>query len=166
MMSPYSEGPRRSMVSSLAAGMPTSQAARTFSVSLSSVKHYAHSAERGKSLAPKKRSGAAPKLDEKVRKLWQDLKERHGPHGSHQERGSVSPGAWRHRARRILEEGMAGDGGSIGRAREVRLRGRVCSLGRPRWRHSTATRPKVSACAFVCRASFAGARTQPCCSLA
>jgi transposase len=95
MMSPYSEGPRRSMVSSLAAGMPTSQAARTFSVSLSSVKHYAHSAERGKSLAPKKRSGAAPKLEEKVRKLWEDLKERHGPHGSHQERGSVSPGACR-----------------------------------------------------------------------
>ena len=57
--------------------MPKAQAARTFSVSLSSVKRYVNKAERGQSLAPKKRPGSAPKLDEKAMKLVQeDLAER------------------------------------------------------------------------------------------
>ena len=57
--------------------MSKAQAARTFSVSLSSVKRYVGKAHRGESLAPKKRSGAAPKLDEKARKLLEeDLRER------------------------------------------------------------------------------------------
>ena len=57
--------------------MPKAQAARTFSVSLSSVKRYVGRAERGESLAPKKRPGSAPKLDEKARKLLEeDLRER------------------------------------------------------------------------------------------
>ena len=57
--------------------MSKAQAARTFSVSLSSVKRYVNKAERGESLAPKKRPGSAPKLDEKARKLLEeDLKER------------------------------------------------------------------------------------------
>jgi transposase len=77
MMSAYSEDLRRRIVSSVEAGMPKAQAARTFSVSLSSVKRYVQRAERGGSLAPKERPGAAPKLDEKAIKLLEeDLKER------------------------------------------------------------------------------------------
>jgi transposase len=77
MMSAYSEDLRRRIVSTVEAGMPKAQAARTFSVSLSSVKRYVQKAERGGSLAPKKRPGAAPKLDEKAIKLLEeDLKER------------------------------------------------------------------------------------------
>ena len=57
--------------------MPKAQAARTFCVSLSSVKRYVMRTERGRSLAPKTRPGAAPKLDEKAMKLLEeDLKER------------------------------------------------------------------------------------------
>ncbi len=57
--------------------MSKAQAARTFSVSLSSVKRYADKASRGESLAPKKPPGSAPKLDDKAMKLLkEDLKER------------------------------------------------------------------------------------------
>ena len=77
MISAYSEDLRRRIVSSVEAGMPKAQAARTFSVSLSSVKRYVQKAHRGGSLAPKKRPGAAPKLDGKAMKLLEeDLKER------------------------------------------------------------------------------------------
>jgi transposase len=58
-------------------GMSKAQAARTFSVSLSSVKRYVNKAKRGESLAPKKRPGSTPKLDEKARRLLAaDLEER------------------------------------------------------------------------------------------
>jgi transposase len=77
MMSAYSEDLRRRIVSAVEGGMPKARAARTFSVSLSSVKRYVQRAERGESLAPKKRPGAAPKLDEKAMKLLEeDLRER------------------------------------------------------------------------------------------
>ena len=57
--------------------MSKAHAARTFSVSLSSVKRYVGKADRGESLAPKRRPGSAPKLDEKAMKLLEeDLKER------------------------------------------------------------------------------------------
>ena len=49
--------------------MSKAQAARTFSVSLSSVKRYVNKANRGESLAPKKSPGSTPKLDEKARRL-------------------------------------------------------------------------------------------------
>lgn len=53
------------------------KAARTFSVSLSSVKRYVYKVQRGESLAPKKSPGSAPKLDEKAKKLLEDdLRER------------------------------------------------------------------------------------------
>jgi hypothetical protein len=42
--------------------MSKAQAARTFSVSLSSVKRYVNKAERGESLVAKKRPGSPPKL--------------------------------------------------------------------------------------------------------
>jgi transposase len=49
--------------------MSKAQAARTFSVSLSSLKRYVNKAKRGESLAPMKRPGSTPKLDEKARRL-------------------------------------------------------------------------------------------------
>ena len=77
MMSAYSEDLRRRIVSLVEGGMPKAQAARTFRVSLSSVKRYVDKTQRGRSLAPKKRPGAAPKLDEKaMRLLEEDLRER------------------------------------------------------------------------------------------
>src|SRR5829696_4598387 len=54
-MNAYSEDLREKIVQALRRGMGKSQAARTFSVSLSSVKRYAKRAEEGRSLAPKKR---------------------------------------------------------------------------------------------------------------
>jgi transposase len=76
-MSGYSEDLRTRIVSSVENGMSKARAARTFSVSLSSVKRYVNKAERGESLAPKKRPGSAPKLDEKAtRLLAADLQER------------------------------------------------------------------------------------------
>ena len=57
--------------------MSKARAARTFSVSLSSVKRYVNKAHQGESLAPKKRPGSAAKLDEKARKLLEnDIKGR------------------------------------------------------------------------------------------
>ena len=76
-MSGYSVDLRRRIVSAVESGVSKAQAARTFSVSLSSVKRYVEKAHRGESLTPKKRPGAAPKLDEKAMKLLeQDLEER------------------------------------------------------------------------------------------
>ena len=85
MMSSYSEDLRWRIVSAVEGGMPKAQAARIFSVSLSSVKRYVEKAQRGESLAPKKRPGSAPKLDEKAMKLLEeDLEER--PYPTLQER--------------------------------------------------------------------------------
>jgi len=76
-MSGYSVDLRRRIVSAVEGGMSKAQAARTFSVSLSSVKRYVEKAHRGESLAPKKRPGSAPKLDDKAMKLLEeDLHER------------------------------------------------------------------------------------------
>ena len=75
-MNAYSEDLREKIVEALGRGMGKSQAARTFSVSLSSVKRYAKLAREGRSLAPKKRPGSEPELDERSRKLLQaDLEE-------------------------------------------------------------------------------------------
>jgi len=71
-MSGYSVDLRRRIVSAVGGGMSKAQAARTFSVSLSSVKRYVNKAERGEPLAPKKKPGSLPKLDEKARKLLED----------------------------------------------------------------------------------------------
>ena len=76
-MSGHSVDLRRRIVSAVEDGMSKAEAARTFSVSLSSVKRYVNKAQRGESLAPKKRPGSAPKLDEKAtRLLAADLEER------------------------------------------------------------------------------------------
>src|SRR3712207_4418481 len=76
-MNAYSEDLREKIIEALRRGMGKSQAARTFSVSLSSVKRYAKLAQEGRSLAPKKRPGSKPKLDQRASKLLEeDLKER------------------------------------------------------------------------------------------
>lgn len=76
-MNAYSEDLRKKIIEALRRGMKKSEAARTFCVSLSSVKRYARMAKEGRSLAPKKRPGSKPKLDERTRRLLaEDLKER------------------------------------------------------------------------------------------
>ena len=76
-MNAYSEDLRKKIVEALERRMGKSQAARTFFVSLSSVKRYCRLAEEGRSLAPKKRPGSKPKLDERASKLLEeDIKER------------------------------------------------------------------------------------------
>ena len=76
-MNAYSEDLRRKIVEVVEKGMGKSQAARTFGVSLSSLKRYAKVAHEGGSLAPKERPGSKPKLDEGARRLLEaDLKER------------------------------------------------------------------------------------------
>src|SRR5918995_1723303 len=76
-MNAYSEDLRMKIVEELERWMGKSQAARTFSVSLSSVKRYCRLAEEGRSLAPKKRPGSKPKREERSsRLLEEDLRER------------------------------------------------------------------------------------------
>ena len=88
-MTGYSEDLRKKLVRAVERGMSKAQAARTFDVSLSSIKRYVNKAnrrERREPLAPKKSPGPAPKLDEKTSKLLlqEDLKER--PYATLQER--------------------------------------------------------------------------------
>ena len=85
-MTGYSEDLRKKLVQAVERGMSKAQAARTFDVSLSSIKRYVNKANRGEPLAPKKSPGPAPKLDEKTSKLLlqEDLKER--PYATLQER--------------------------------------------------------------------------------
>ncbi len=76
-MNPYSEDLREKIVQALLLGMGKSEAARTFSVSLSSVKRYAKLADEGRPLAPKKRPGSKPKAGEDAKRLLEaDLEQR------------------------------------------------------------------------------------------
>jgi transposase len=76
-MSGYSEDFRCRIVSAVGGGMSKAQAARTISVSLSSVKRYANKADRGESLVLKRRPGSALNLDDGAMKLLkEDLEER------------------------------------------------------------------------------------------
>ncbi len=76
-MRAYSEDLRKKIVAAIERGMPKTQAARLFDVSLSSVKRYARTARRGEPLTPKKSPGRPRKVDEKARALLEeDVKER------------------------------------------------------------------------------------------
>lgn len=76
-MNAYSEDLRKKIVQALHRGMGKSEAARTFAVSLSSVKRYAKMADQGRSLAPKKSPGPRPKMGQDARRLLEaDLEER------------------------------------------------------------------------------------------
>ena len=76
-MDPYSLDLRKKIVEAKERGMPTAEVAKTFGVGVSTVKRYAATAREGRSLAPKKRPGSKPKLDEGARRLLEaDLEER------------------------------------------------------------------------------------------
>ena len=69
-MKAYSEDLRRKVVEAVQQRqMGKSEAARTFGVSLSSVKRYVSRARQGSSLSPRKHPGPRPKLDERARRL-------------------------------------------------------------------------------------------------
>ncbi len=77
-MDAYSEDLRRKIVNAIEQrGMGQSEAARTFDVSLSSVKRYIRKFRQGRSLSPGKAPGKRPIIDEPARRLLEeDLKER------------------------------------------------------------------------------------------
>jgi transposase len=76
-MNAYSEDLRMKIVEALRRGITKSEAARSFGVSRSSVKRYAKLADEDRSLAPKKRPGSKPKMDETARRLLDaDMEER------------------------------------------------------------------------------------------
>lgn len=76
-MNAYSEDLRKKIVEVVERGMPKSQAARVFGVGISTVKRYLVTYREGRSLAPKKRPGSKPKLDEGARKLLEANLEEH-----------------------------------------------------------------------------------------
>jgi transposase len=76
-MRAYSEDLRKKIVAAIERGMPKAQAARTFDVSLSSLKRYWRTARQGGSLEPRKSPGRPRKADEKARVLLEkDVEER------------------------------------------------------------------------------------------
>jgi transposase len=77
-MNAYSEDLRKKIVEAVEERrIPKAEAARAFGVGISSVKRYVAMARAGKSLAPKKRPGSKPKLDQGARRLLEaDLEER------------------------------------------------------------------------------------------
>src|SRR5215217_5101270 len=69
-MKAYSEDLRRKVVEAVEQrGMGKSEAARSFGVSLSSVKRYVGKARQGSSLSPRKHPDPRPKIDERARRL-------------------------------------------------------------------------------------------------
>ena len=76
-MDAYSLDLRKKIVGAKQRGTPTSEVAQTFGAGVSSVKRYAAAAREGRSLAPKRRPGSKPKMDETSRRLLeQDMEER------------------------------------------------------------------------------------------
>ena len=76
-MNAYSEDLRKKIVEAVERGTPKSEVARAFGVGVSSVKRYVATARAGRSLAPKRRPGSKPKMDEGARRLLEaDVEER------------------------------------------------------------------------------------------
>ncbi len=76
-MRAYSEDLRKKIVAAIERGMSKAQAARTFDVSLSSVKRYSRMASQRRSLEPRKSPGRPRKADEKAQVLLEkDVEER------------------------------------------------------------------------------------------
>jgi transposase len=92
-MNAYSEDLRKKIVEALGRGTTKSEAARAFSVSRSSLKRYAKLAEDGRPLAPKKRPGSKPKIDESARRLLEADLEARPPRQPSPSVGSTS-GGW------------------------------------------------------------------------
>ena len=72
-MDAYSLDLRKKIVEAKERGMPTVEVAQTFGVGASTVKRYAAAAREGSSLAPKKRPGSRPKLDEGPGGCWRRI---------------------------------------------------------------------------------------------
>ena len=76
-MRAYSEDLRKKIVTAIERGMSKAEAARTFDVSLSSVKRYARSVRQGEALTPKKSPGRPRIVDQKAQVLLkEDVTER------------------------------------------------------------------------------------------
>ena len=76
-MNAYSEDLRQKIIEAVERGTPKAEAARAFGVGISSVKRYVAAYRQGRSLAPKKRPGSRPKMDEGARRLLEaDLEDR------------------------------------------------------------------------------------------
>lgn len=76
-MRAYSEDLRKKIVAAIERGMSKAQAARTFDVSLSSVKRYSTIVREGGSLEPRKSPGRPHKTDQKAQVLLEkDVEER------------------------------------------------------------------------------------------
>src|SRR3712207_9518204 len=101
-MNAYSEDLRKKIVEAVERGMPKVEAAKTFGVGVSSVKRYVAAAREGRSLAPKKRPGSKPKMDETARRLLEaDVEERPEATLSPTRGASCS---WRSEERRVGKE--------------------------------------------------------------
>src|SRR5919112_5832360 len=72
VMKPYSEDLRRKIVAAVEGGMPKTEAARLFGVSLSSVKRYCRLAAHEEPLAPRKGGGRPPKANAAVARLLEE----------------------------------------------------------------------------------------------
>jgi transposase len=147
-MKSYSEDLRKKIVAAVERGMSKSETARLFGVSLSSIKRYIGMASSGESLAPKKRPGRTPKVDQSTKRLLdEDMKERPaatiaerirflesvtGKRFSYSTiRRALKRLGWSRKkigasvgARRVAESRLAGDGRCTGRSRAVGVRGR------------------------------------------
>ena len=71
-MKPYSEDLRARIVSAVYGGVPKSEAARLFGVSLSSVKRYCGLAANEEPLSPRKGGGRPPKTDAAIAALLEE----------------------------------------------------------------------------------------------
>ena len=124
-MNAYSEDLRKKIVEALGRGATKSEAARSFGVSRSSVKRYAKLAQEGRPLAPKRRPGLKPKLDEAAwRLLEEDLEER--------------PAATLRQRREFLRRGVRGVSVSESTVSRV-LRRLGWSRKKGRWQRESAT---------------------------
>ena len=65
-------GPAQKIVAAVERGMPKTEAARTFGVSLSSVKRYGRLADREEPLAPRKGGGRPPKTNAATARLLEE----------------------------------------------------------------------------------------------
>jgi transposase len=96
-MNAYSLDLRKKIVEAKERGTSTAEIAKTFGVGASTVKRYAAAAREGRSLAPKKRPGSKPKLNEKRRgSCWKRISG--SDRRRHCQRGASSCGgrlAWR-----------------------------------------------------------------------
>jgi transposase len=72
LMRPYSEDLRKKIVAAVERGMPKTEAARTFGVSLSSVKRYWRLAAHEEPLAPRKGGGRPPKTNATTARLLEE----------------------------------------------------------------------------------------------